>query len=108
MGGCDSIVSLILTVHSLPLVAFALADTLLGPPCIYAFPLSGGVPAGGHYSGAFVAGDSLIVQGYMPYTAFNVTYTYSDTNGCRNSDSLAFKISNCQNGILEAKSRSDY
>ena len=76
--GCSNTTSSV-TVNALPTVTFsALADV-----CVDAavFALSGGLPAGGTYSGTGVSGGN-----FDPSTAgvgtHTITYTYNDGNGC--------------------------
>lgn len=92
-GGCDSIISLRLTVHALPVVTLTW-DSLInahklnqwdgGTWCLwypYIFPLAGGSPTGGHYSGENVYNDTI--NFYFPYGRLDtVFYTYTDSNGC--------------------------
>ena len=107
VGGCDSIVSLVLTVNPIPTVSLSW-DTLISLQdlvwtsdsiplwCTYAlfqnqglqlpdsFLLIGGKPSGGIYTGYGIHNnvyypDSLNVT-FNPDT---ITYTYVDSNGCR-------------------------
>ena len=63
-----------------------LAKTTLSPYksiCLNAspFPLTGGLPSGGTYSGTGVNDDSFFTS--LAYAdSFSITYTYIDTNGC--------------------------
>lgn len=72
-----------LTVHPLPVIAFA----PLTPACINATPflLTAGTPAGGEYSGTGVnTATSTFTPALAPYGSL-ITYAYTDGNGCSNS-----------------------
>ena len=73
-AGCDSIVSLNLTIHSLPVVTASNVSVCAGS----SIALSG-TPAGGTFSVA------------NPYTgpSTTYTYTYTDGNGCNNTSAPA-------------------
>ncbi len=78
-NGCTNFAATTITVHDLPLVSLdAYDDICIDNP---ALELTGGLPAGGTYSGQGVAGNSLdlIVAGPGSHL---ITYTYSDGNGC--------------------------
>lgn len=72
-----------LTVHQLPVVAFA----LLTPACINATPflLTAGTPAGGEYSGTGVNTATSIFTPALAPSGSLITYVYTDANGCSNS-----------------------
>jgi uncharacterized repeat protein (TIGR01451 family) len=109
--GCDSIVSLTLTVNPLPVVTWQ-QDSFVGAWC-YCIgwsnrPLFGGIPAGGTFSGVYVSGDSII-RPFSPCThefydtSFLITYTYSDTNNCQSSSSEIFRLGIGCEGINESR-----
>jgi PKD repeat protein len=85
VNGCESAPTAVtLTINALPAVTFIMADSVCGNNP--AFDLTGGLPAGGLYSGNGVAGSGLtfdpIVAGPGVHT---LTYTYTDANSCTNS-----------------------
>jgi hypothetical protein len=55
--------------------------------------LSGGLPAGGIYSGTDVTGDSSFVPNVTGFSV--VTYTYIDTNGCSASAIDSIWVDDC-------------
>jgi uncharacterized protein (TIGR02145 family) len=74
--------SAMVTFLLLPVVSFAALSTVCNTTP--AFPLSGGAPAGGTYTGAGVTAGSLNPS--AAGTGIHVlTYTYSDANGCTDS-----------------------
>ena len=81
------------SVNSTPTVTYF---TTLGTVCDYdsPFTLSGGNPAGGTYSGTGVTGGQ-----FNPSTAgfgnHTITYTYTDANGCVNSDDSDVLVDDC-------------
>jgi hypothetical protein len=102
---CTTIDSQMVTVHPLPVVTLSWDSLQQGylinsyPPyskaffCtndgILGFPLSGGVPSGGFYSGFYVINDSVSLP--YPMAALDtIYYTYTNSNGCvgRAMDSL--------------------
>jgi len=78
--GCTNSDSKILTVFDPPVVS--LAD--FTPVCISAAPftLSGGLPAGGIYSGTGVNSATGVFDPASGPGPHNITYTYTDANGC--------------------------
>ena len=88
-NGCNNFATNTITVNPLPVVT--LAD--FAPVCINnpQFPLSGGLPTGGTYSGTGVSGGN-----FNPATAgvgtHTITYTYTDGNGCTNSASKTITV----------------
>ncbi len=90
-GGCDSIVTLVLTNNPLPTVSLSgNPDTV----CITASPLtlSGGSPAGGVFSGTGVAGGSFTPSSTGTTT---ITYTYTDNNTCTNTATESIVVDSC-------------
>lgn len=90
--GCNATDAVSVTVSALPTVD--LAD--FGISCINhpAFTLSEGSPAGGVYSGTGVTAGQ-----FDPATAgigtHTITYTYTDGNGCENSDVNTITVDGC-------------
>lgn len=82
VGGCTASATTSVTVNALPIVT----QSAYGTVCVSYSPvtLSGGSPAGGTYSGTAVSSGQ-----FNPTTAgvgtFNITYTYTDINGCVNT-----------------------
>ena len=83
LTGCVNSATNDIVVNALPVVTFG---GTLTAQCIgsTAYTLSGGLPAGGAYSGTGVTGTNFnaSVAGVGTHT---ITYSYSDLNGCVNS-----------------------
>jgi hypothetical protein len=79
--GCDSIMTINLTIHPSPTVSFNLViDTVCSLDA--AFTITGGSPAGGIFSGTAVTSNSF--NPAMATAGYNlITYTYTDGNGCQ-------------------------
>ncbi len=82
-NGCTGTVSEVLDVYGLPVVQIA----LLPPVCLSTapFPLSGGMPAGGTYSGPGVISSTGYFDPATGTGSHTITYTYADANGCTNT-----------------------
>jgi hypothetical protein len=92
LNGCQNTDTVGITVNPLPNVTFSFA---IDSVCLNYSPitLSGGSPVGGTYSGTGVsAGDFDPATGMGNYT---LTYTYTDVNGCFNSDTENLLVSPC-------------
>lgn len=91
-NGCIGTASQDITVNALPVVTLA----PLAEVCIYTSPvtLTGGLPAGGTYSGNGVTSGS-----FNPATAglgiTNITYSYTDGNGCSSTDVEGINVDDC-------------
>lgn len=85
-NNCTDSIHAGLTVYDIPVVDFS----PLNPVCIGipAFPLTGGSPAGGTYSGTGVNNGMFNPIFASTYT---ITYSYMDTNGCVN-DSIQLLV----------------
>jgi hypothetical protein len=92
--GCSASASKVVTVKPLPVVTWVDTDTSFFCSQSVSFLLTPGQPIGGHYTGPFIVGDSVVFnvgQIYSTYdTIFTVTYSYTDTNACSNSVSHQF------------------
>ena len=92
--GCDldDTTSFIVTIDDLPFVSFSLLDTICKNDGV--FDLTTGSPAGGTYSGAGVSGNTFdpTVAGLGTH---DITYSYTDANGCANSATGMVIVDNC-------------
>jgi hypothetical protein len=99
-GSCSATDTINVTLHALPSVTM----TPFGAPvCDNGGPitLSGGLPAGGVYSGASVTGGMFDPTGLAG--AYLITYIVTDSNTCTNSDTATIMVDVC-NGIASAVS----
>ena len=91
--GCDSIITVSLTIFGLPPVSYNENTTTA---CIYwtAFSLTPATPVGGIYSGTGVVADSFdpAVAGTGNHA---IIYQYSDANNCLNSDTSFIQVNGC-------------
>jgi hypothetical protein len=91
--GCSDMAEVTITVNELPEVTFPQAPLTL---CENSSPetLAAGTPPGGIYSGTGVSGNS-----FDPDEAgvgiHEVTYTYTDANGCSNSETVEITVEVC-------------
>jgi hypothetical protein len=89
---CTATNSVEIVVFPAPVVTFDLPDHFCDtdPDA----PLTAGTPAGGTYSGPFVTANT-----FSPSTAttgsYNLTYTYTDSNGCEASDTALAIVDLC-------------
>ena len=97
--GCDSIVTLNLSVLNGPSITWNSSDTICTDGKGEAL-IPAAQPAGGVYSGTGVSNDSLIINeaGTPPYS---ITYAIVGANGCNSSDTRSFIASTCIIGIDE-------
>lgn len=99
-NGCSNTASVTVTVNPLPSVTFNLSTTNY---CSNGAPvtLTGGTPSGGTYSGPGVSGGQ-----FNPATAgvgtHNIVYSYTNSNGCTNTDTVVVTVSVCS-GIEESR-----
>ncbi|HRY31561.1 MAG TPA: gliding motility-associated C-terminal domain-containing protein [Bacteroidales bacterium] len=79
------------SIQVLPLPLVSLAD--INPVCISdsIVLISGGLPAGGTYSGPYLTGTEFFPS-LSGSGTFTITYTYSDTAGCTNADSTIMEV----------------
>jgi gliding motility-associated-like protein len=88
-NGCSNRDTNTITVNALPVVdVAAFAGTCLNTP---AFPLTGGTPAGGTYSGTGVSLNNFdpSVAGIGSHV---ITYSYTDGNNCTNTDTASINV----------------
>ncbi len=99
--GCDSILVQTLNINTLPSVS--LGAYAVDSICYDAAPISlpVGTPAGGSYSGNGVSGSEFDpnLTGLIGQSV--LTYTYSDANGCVNSDQTSIVVYDCYLGLDE-------
>lgn len=90
-NGCSNADSALLTVVPKPTVSLTLASQnklcLNTPPVI----LAGGTPAGGIYSGKGVT-NGIFNPSVSGEGIFSIIYSYTNANGCTNSDSGRIKV----------------
>jgi CubicO group peptidase (beta-lactamase class C family) len=88
-NGCSSTDSVLLTVVPMPIVTYNLSQhhCLNSPP----ITLSGGTPKGGIYSGIGTK-DGVFDPSISGAGDFTVFYSYTDGNGCVNSDSSVITV----------------
>ncbi len=81
--GCQAFDDVVLTVDPLPVVTLApFGDICESDP---SFTLTGGLPAGGTYSGPGVANGVFSPAAAGGDGTYTITYTYRNGNGCENS-----------------------
>jgi hypothetical protein len=100
-SGCtNTSVSTVVTVNPLPTVTLnaftnSVCDTISN------YPLTGGNPPGGTYSGTQVSGNVFHPSAAGDGT-YNITYTYTDANNCTNSAVQPLTVgTNCFVGIAD-------
>lgn len=92
-NGCSATSSsTTVTVNPLPAVSLAPFSSVCNTNG--AFALTGGLPAGGSYSGTGVSG-GMFDPGVAGVGTFTITYSYSDGNGCTNSIEQSIQVTNC-------------
>lgn len=102
--GCDSIATLNLTINPNPTVS--LPDLGLFCDTLETFTLTVGTPSGGQYSGTSVNANQFnpdIASG-----TYIITYSFTDVNGCTNSDSGAIEVIECINSVSLNELSSSY
>ncbi len=80
-NGCSNAATASIEVYELPQVSLAAFEAICGDAP--AFELSGGMPAGGVYSGPGVT-DGMFDPQAAGAGTFEITYTFVDENGCSN------------------------
>ena len=91
-NGCQNSDSVLVTVNPLPIVTFSpIANVCLnGTP----FILIGGNPIGGAYSGAGVSA-GIFNPLAVGVGSYSITYTYIDSNGCKDSATIPINVTPC-------------
>jgi hypothetical protein len=91
--GSSTSQNLSITVNTLPTVTLVLGSNL---DCDYesAYALSGGLPAGGTYSGTGVNSGNFD-PGLAGAGSHTITYTYTDGNSCTNFDTDLITVDDC-------------
>ncbi|MFL5762865.1 MAG: T9SS type A sorting domain-containing protein [Bacteroidia bacterium] len=93
--GCDSVTVTTLSVNAAPIVTLNLLTYCADDP---ATPLTGGLPAGGTYSGPGVSANMFTPGSVI--TTYMITYTYTDSAGCSASATDGAQVALCD-GIAE-------
>ncbi len=89
----DTSNSIELTVSALPDVQLSLPDTACIPDG--SIMLSGGLPAGGIYSGDLVENGVFDAANAIPESFYSITYTFTDNFGCASASQEEILVSNC-------------
>ena len=93
LSGCDSIVTLDLTVNDLPIVDFTFNQDSI---CDYDSPITlSATPSGGVFSGVGVVGNSFNPYGFSVAGYASVQYVYSDFNGCTSTSTDSIFVDIC-------------
>ncbi len=101
-NGCDSIVTLNLTINPSPVVLLNPFGTICDTDSD--FSLMGGSPSGGTYSGTGVSG-GVFSPTSVGIGTFSIMYTYTETNGCADSIAQDIFVVDCSSlGELENES----
>jgi hypothetical protein len=103
--GCDSVTVTTLSINPVPIVTLSI-DTVY---CTFSAPvgLTGGTPAGGIYSGPGVTVGNIFSPGSLPPGYYQITYTYTDGNGCSSSAMDSAQVAICE-GIEEVSGESGF
>ncbi len=90
--GCDSLLTLTLTINPLPVLTFNLPDSICNNATAITLP---GLPIGGTYTGTGISGNT-----FDPATATNganyIAYSYTDSNTCSNTITDTIIVTACQ------------
>lgn len=93
-NGCDSIIQIELTVDPLPTVTFTGLDTAYCLDSSVAIDTLTGTPSGGIFSGTGVV-SGVFDPFSTGFGTFDITYSYTDLNGCVSVETQSVTISNC-------------
>ena len=81
-AGCDSNITVNLTVHPLPVLSWVIDDIFCMEQGAIAMEAT---PAGGTYSGTGISGDNFVTATAGVGGPYTLTYEYTDVYGCYNS-----------------------
>lgn len=98
---CFSITSGTITINPLPVVNAGPDQTLCDQMIPYT--LAGYSPAGGTWSGPGVTAGGVFTPGLVGVGSYNLVYTYTNVNGCINSDTVVMVVA----GALSAFAGND-
>ena len=87
--GCDSFVTVNLTVHPLPVLTWVIDDIFCMEEGFITLTAD---PAGGIYSGTGTAGDQFVTSLAGVGGPYILTYDYTDANGCFNTISVETSV----------------
>ncbi len=93
-NGCTATDTVTVTVNALPSINFNIPQVQLCAGMDTIVSLSGGLPAGGNYTGSIVVNNAINLLNAVAGT-YNVTYTYTDGNGCTASGNDSVTVSVC-------------
>ena len=93
-SGCNCSATNTITILSPPVVTWPVS---FSPLCgtENPFALTGGLPAGGTYSGPGVDAFGIFHPGYVPFGTTTLTYTYIDNFGCTGSTTNTIILAEC-------------
>lgn len=98
-GGCTSSANQSISVNAVPVVTYTNASYDTVCSTLAAFPLTGGSPAGGVYSGNGVSGG--IFNPATGLGAYTITYTFTNASNCVKSATASVLVQTCATGISE-------
>ncbi|MFN8286827.1 MAG: choice-of-anchor Q domain-containing protein [Chitinophagales bacterium] len=98
-NGCVGKDTVVVTVNNLPVINLNIPNVPLCAGMDSVVNLSGGLPAGGNYSGSIVVNNAINLLNAVAGT-YNISYTYTDANGCTASGNDTVTVSIC-NGLEE-------
>ena len=90
--GCDSVLTLNLTVNPLPVITWPQSDTICNNNDSTHVTIASPIPSGGSLSGTGLNGLVLTVTGSGTYP---VTYSYTDSSGCVTSITKNLLVESC-------------
>lgn len=89
VNGCDSLVTVNLTVHPIPVLTWVIDDIFCLEEGFISLTAD---PAGGIYSGTGTAGDQFVTSLAGVGGPYTLTYDYTDVNGCFNTISVITSV----------------
>lgn len=93
-NGCDSIIEIGLILDSLPTVSFTGLNTSYCIDSTITIDTLIGTPSGGVFSGTGVV-SGVFNPFATGFGTFDITYSYTDSNGCTGIETQSVTISNC-------------